>query len=838
VVKINPNKKTVISLIILFTMIFLTFKGRINSVNAQEKNLEIDGKNPLVVEKLIDKLEKQEYLRLIVKLNVPAQQQQAEMSTFDIQDAQDKLMHELRGTDIRVIHTYDHIPFMAIEVNQIGIEGLLNSQLIVGIEEDVLMKSELDKSAMLINAFNIWPDYSGAGLTVAILDTGVDKNHYNLEGKVVSEACYSTTSLSTNPPTTSLCPNGVSKSTATDSALPYISNCPIGLCDHGTHVAGIVASTNGNLTGIAKDANLIAVQVFSRINDTAIGSWSSDQIKGLERIYDLHTIYNIAAVNLSLGSYESYSSICDDYYSSYKAVVDLLRSVGIATIAASGNEGERNKISSPACISSVISVGASTYNDTVASFSNSAPFLDLLAPGNFIDSTIPNNQFASASGTSMAAPHVAAAFALIKDAKPDATIDEALYGLKNSGVSILDTRNHLRFPRIDIGNAINSLIHLKPGIPTNLQATDGTDPIKIILSWDYSDNPEYYKIYRNTIDSLDTAYLHTSSVFSNLYYDNYLTEGLIYYYWVKACNVSGCSDYSLSESGWLGTGTNLPAVPSGVVASDGEYNYKINISWNSVGGADYFQVYRNEIADLNTSSLIADLVEGLSFNDTNVDIEKEYYYWVKACQTLDEICSDYSTIDSGYLKEDFDIFLPMITKDYRSPILNGDFEEGQDGSWKEYSSKGWDLIVNAGYPYGVYPHSGDWIAWLGGDNNETSRISQSIKLSPGKPFLHIWIWTYSSDSGENDYFRLSFNGREKLTLPLSYYGNFEMWREFAFDLSTYESPVELVVEVTTNNSYISSVFVDDISMSDNPEANFGTFGDNQVFVENIIGKIR
>jgi len=65
-----------------------------------------------------------------------------------------------------------------------------------------------------------------------------------------------------------------------------------------------------------------------------------------------------------------------------------------------------------------------------------------------------------------------------------------------------------------------------------------------------------------------------------------------------------------------------------------------------------------------------------------------------------------------------------------------------------------------------------------------------------------------------------------------------MWREFAFDLSTYESPVELVVEVTTNNSYISSVFVDDISMSDNPEANFGTFGDNQVFVENIIGKIR
>ncbi len=338
-------------------------------------------------------------------------------------------------------------------------------------------------------------------------------------------------------------------------------------------------------------------------------------------------------------------------------------------------------------------------------------------------------------------------------------------------------------------------------------------------------------IYKNTVDSFNTAYVlgtQLSSDYGNdyvAYNDSYVPEGVIYYYWVKACKV-GCSDFSLSDSGWRGTGTNIPAVPSGVNASDGEYNDKINISWNSVGGADYFKVYRNEIADASTSSLIADLVEGLSFNDTGVAIEKEYYYWVKACQISEEICSDYSIMESGYLNEDFDIFLPIMTKNYQSPILNGDFEEGQDGSWREYSSNGWDLIVNAGYPYGVYPHSGDWIAWLGGDNNETSRISQTITVPPGKPYLHIWIWTYSSDSGENDYFRLSINGRGKLTLPLSYYGNSERWREDVIDLSTYDSPVELVIEVTTNNSYISSVFVDNISMSDNPNYDPGTFGDD------------
>ena len=121
-----------------------------------------------------------------------------------------------------------------------------------------------------------------------------------------------------------------------------------------------------------------------------MASWSSDQILALERVLQLSATIDVASVNMSLGGgrYTSQTD-CDDANAAKKAAIDNLRSVGIATVIASGNDGDSNGIGTPACISTAVSVGSTTKSDVVSSFSNSDTFLSLLAPGQSIQSAIP-----------------------------------------------------------------------------------------------------------------------------------------------------------------------------------------------------------------------------------------------------------------------------------------------------------------------------------------------------------------------------------------------------------------------------------------------------------------
>src|SRR5688572_13206916 len=152
-----------------------------------------------------------------------------------IAQSRDSLMKEMDGYDPASLKLFEHVPYVAMKVNAAGLEKLRQSSDVIDIHHDALLRPALSRSVPFIGAQYAWASgHTGAGKTIAILDTGVDKTHSFLSGKVVSEACYSS-----NNPTehaTSLCPGGVMESTAADSGR----NCNVmDDCDHGTHVAGI-----------------------------------------------------------------------------------------------------------------------------------------------------------------------------------------------------------------------------------------------------------------------------------------------------------------------------------------------------------------------------------------------------------------------------------------------------------------------------------------------------------------------------------------------------------------------------------------------------------------------
>jgi hypothetical protein len=196
-----------------------------------------------------------------------------------------------------------------------------------------------------------------------------------------------------------------------------------------------------------------------------------------------------------------------------------------------------------------------------------------------------------------------------------------------------------------------------PEIPTEVQASEG-DLEKISISWAVSPSAIEYQVFRSLEDSVATATKFSFDPTNNSYIDSLAEPGIIYYYWVKACNSSGCSDFSQSDDGWRGYDT-IPT-PEGVSASDGEFNDKVRITWYGLGGVTHYQVFRNNENIFNEDNLLDDFVDLNLYNDITAESGENYYYWVKGC--VDTTCSDPSISDIGYRLGIFNVFLPLTMK--------------------------------------------------------------------------------------------------------------------------------------------------------------------------------
>jgi type VII secretion-associated serine protease mycosin len=280
----------------------------------------------------------------------------------------------------------------------------------------------------VLRAELVWQVGRGAGQVVAVVDTGVDGTHPDLAGRVL--------------PGTDLIRTGA---TGWDDGY-----------GHGTHVAGIIAATAGNgigIAGLAPAASILPVRV---LDDDGAG-WDGDVAAGLIWAAD----HGASVINLSLGGPDSSDAV--------SAAVSYAIGRGALVVVAAGNDRTSgNPVEYPAAFTrpGMLAVAATTRANVSASYSSSGRYVTLAAPGDGVVSTLPGNRYGTLSGTSMAAPYVAASAALLRAVTPTLT-PAAL------GQALTDAADDLQTPGrddetgaglVDPGAALCRLGRCPPGV--------------------------------------------------------------------------------------------------------------------------------------------------------------------------------------------------------------------------------------------------------------------------------------------------------------------------------------------------------------------------------------
>ena len=318
---------------------------------------------------------------------------------------QDQLQKSLRtsGVEFNILGRNTYLfNGMTLSTSAENINAIVFEHNVSAVFPDYEMKAELIESIPLIGVPEIWELTTPGGTTitgvdkvVAIINSGIDYTHPDLGG------CFG---------------SGCKVFDGYD--FVNSDSDPMDDFGHGTHVAGIVAA-NGTLRGVAPDALLLSYKV---LDENGSGS-ASDVISAIERAVLAHA----DIINISLGGPGNPDDpLCQS--------INLASEMGTVVVASSGNRGPNYaSIDSPGVAEMAITVGASTKSDKIASFSSRGPVTnpdrvlkpDILAPGQNILSTVPTDgilgnpsTFNILSGTSMAAPHVAGAAALLRQMYP------------------------------------------------------------------------------------------------------------------------------------------------------------------------------------------------------------------------------------------------------------------------------------------------------------------------------------------------------------------------------------------------------------------------------------
>jgi len=326
------------------------------------------------------------FLMLVVLVGQSSAQ---EMGRWIVHTTGDSAVNEAarQGVEARAGLTLKELPTrtgLVVLIPEVALEHMIKIPGVIAIEPDVVLTAVaevLPWGVDRIDADLAWGTITGTGVDIAIIDTGIDKDHPDL---AVAGGI-----------------NFVRKGRRVDPDKWDDDN------GHGTHCAGIAAALDNDIgvIGVAPGASLIAVKVLDRSGS----GYLSDIVDGIYWAAD-----NADVINLSLGIDKETLDQYPNDRDALQAAVDYADEAGVVVVAAAGNEypGEDTVIY-PARFDSAIAVSATDSYDNMAGFSSTGPSVELAAPGVGIYSTYKDGGYATGDGTSMAAPHVAGTAALV-----------------------------------------------------------------------------------------------------------------------------------------------------------------------------------------------------------------------------------------------------------------------------------------------------------------------------------------------------------------------------------------------------------------------------------------
>ena len=353
------------------------------------------------------------------------------------------------GGQVSDVRRYEYLPVIAMTMDADALAAAKSYDSGVKVWKDEFMELLLSESSRLVGASRAHRGgYTGKGTWIAVLDTGVDIAHPFFAGRPIIEACFA-----------QRCPNKKKRMLGDGAARP--------IHYHGTHVAGIALGNGKGMSGVAPEAGLIAINVFDIYTDKKgrerLGAFTSSQLAALDWLIQLSLTQpvSIASINMSLGG-GSFAGTQPCLGQPYDQATILLARLDVVIVASSGNDGQPNNMGRPACTNGIVSVGSIDKKLRVADSSNSGRILDILAPGVAINSAVPRSAghtapFKKLSGTSMAAPQVAGAFAVLRQAAPHSSVQDLYRALIDSGKDIRDGRNGITKPSLDVAGALRAL---------------------------------------------------------------------------------------------------------------------------------------------------------------------------------------------------------------------------------------------------------------------------------------------------------------------------------------------------------------------------------------------